>query len=441
MGISASAVKSIGNTVNHLFGPYIKSNYQPNYSQNDLNLLENIIRLPYMTHGSWAGRLVLINELRELFYQARQMSNINFQNLNQRYNRLLIEPIFKMQLHNKISEIIQNYSITDQGRNEICWSHAIATAIHLSQSRIVGREAVLIDEILQRILSEFGYQAQKLENVMRIVLPRFKLHYKQVNPINLTDIIVNSRVCVADFWLNGTQWYNFSKFFNDPNNKKRAITANDINRKPKQSEIRGVKLEEGGHVVVLIDMNKDELTFMNSWGENWGDNGIFRVKLGAFDINFYDIFWYESDLSKSEIRLWNERCQEALQTFYQIIDGIEEEIEESKDLIYTAQVSFILEECSNLFHIEECKEIFPGSQVAREVLSLIGYEENDENNKTNKDYMKKLKRNSNIVINGSVIRAQQIDVMVTILAQLSAIHKVDDQLHSMINQFWRIEKK
>lgn len=70
MGISTSAVKSIGNTVNHLLGTYIKSNYQPNYSQNDLNLFENIIRLPYMTHGSWAGRLVLINELREFFLSS-----------------------------------------------------------------------------------------------------------------------------------------------------------------------------------------------------------------------------------------------------------------------------------------------------------------------------------------------------------------------------------
>ena len=60
--------------------------------------------------------------------------------------------------------------------------------------------------------------------------------------------------------------------------------------------------KDGGHAVVLINCSNDCLVFMNSWGQDFGDRGSFKVKDAQVldDMKFYDIFWYEMDLKQSE---------------------------------------------------------------------------------------------------------------------------------------------
>ena len=118
---------------------------------------------------------------------------------------------------------------------------------------------------------------------MEHVLPQYHLSFQKVSPKELTEIIANGRVCVARFFLTGVQWHNFCKFFRDPETKNRAITKSDLNRDLTFNEKHG-SLDPGGHAVVLIDATADEWTFLNSWGEGWGDCGKFRVKTGAIEI-------------------------------------------------------------------------------------------------------------------------------------------------------------
>jgi C1A family cysteine protease len=58
----------------------------------------------------------------------------------------------------------------------------------------------------------------------------------------------------------------------------------------------------GGHAVVLVSYDNTCLKFLNSWGKGWGDNGFFRIKDSDVLCNmaFYDIFFYEKDLSQAE---------------------------------------------------------------------------------------------------------------------------------------------
>lgn len=217
-----------------------------------------------MTTESLSNCLVCSTKFRKFFIDVDKQTKISLHDVNKLYQYFIIDPIIKIQWRSKISQIIKEYPITDQGHNKICWSHAIATAIYLSQSRIVGRRVLPFNTIVQSLLNEFGYNGQNIEYVMNKVLPRYKLHFNRASPNDLKDIILKSRICIARFSLNGIQWFNFSKFFNDPTKKNNAISANDINRKPKASEIRGVELEDGGHAVILIDVNDEEYTFMNS---------------------------------------------------------------------------------------------------------------------------------------------------------------------------------
>lgn len=54
----------------------------------------------------------------------------------------------------------------------------------------------------------------------------------------------------------------------------------------------------------MINDNDDKLEFLNSWGTSFADKGFFSIKdENVLDnLKFYDIYWYESDLTQNEIK-------------------------------------------------------------------------------------------------------------------------------------------
>jgi len=112
---------------------------------------------------------------------------------------------------------------------------------------------------------------------------------------------VKGRFIVFSFSLNEKQWDNFSNFFTSNNT---GILSEDILNKD-------CKLEEGpyeAHSVLLIEVKEKYLRFLNSWGSNWGDGGTFKLKKPSIltpygttnSPKFYDIFFYENELSSEE---------------------------------------------------------------------------------------------------------------------------------------------
>ena len=234
------------------------------------------------------------------------------------------------------------------------------------------------------------------------------------------------------------QWYNFSKFFNDPKNIKNAISAFDINRKPKATEIKGCELEDGGHAVILIDVNDEEYTFMNSWGEQWGDHGLFRVKKDAIDITFYDIFWYEKDLKPQEIQIWKNRSVEAIEKFYQICVDIDSIIYTYYNCIYTHPILFLLKHCAKIINNENLRN-YPYYTESRNVLETIGFNIKDETNEQNPNYQVMIKEECGVYVNGFYIVPIAIKKMVTFLTIACTIYDVNEKLKEMVNNFWRNE--
>lgn len=203
-----------------------------------------------------------------------------------------------------VNHNISNFKTTDQGREKICWSHACATVIHMSIARITGRQLPSFISIRDHLLNQFGRQGQRIANVLdKVLYKQYKLRYKSVNENGAKDALIHLRPCVASFHLTALQWFNFGRFF--ASNKTGILTSEIINEKciVPQNEV------DGGHAVVLIDFGDGYLTFLNSWGEKWGDNGKFRVKnsevLGG--VIYYDIFWTVNDLSKNEKLAWNNK--------------------------------------------------------------------------------------------------------------------------------------
>ena len=62
-----------------------------------------------------------------------------------------------------------------------------------------------------------------------------------------------------------------------------------------------------GHVVTYIKDDDRYMTLMNSWGPDFGDRGFFKIAgpwvlSELVPMEFFDIFWYEDDLSKQAQR-------------------------------------------------------------------------------------------------------------------------------------------
>ncbi|KAK8896645.1 hypothetical protein M9Y10_014557 [Tritrichomonas musculus] len=437
MGAITSAVNTIGQQI-ITFSDFIArfALAKEYFGDNNNSLIFAV--LSSLTTESLSNCLVCSTKFRKFFIDVDKQTKVSLHDVNKLYQYFIIDPIIKIQWRSKISQIIKEYPITDQGHNKICWSHAIATAIYLSQSRIVGRRVLPFNTIVQSLLNEFGYNGQNIEYVMNKVLPKYKLHFNRASPNDLKDIILKSRICIARFSLNGIQWFNFSKFFNDPTKKNNAISANDINRKPKASELRGVELEDGGHAVILIDVNDEEYTFMNSWGEQWGDHGIFRIKKDAIDITFYDIFWYEKDLTQHEIQIWKDRSVEAIQTFYQICVDIDSLISMYYNCFYTQPILFLFNNSAKLIS-NSVYSSYPYYKESKNVLETIGFNINDETNEKNENYQVMIKEDCGVVVNGFFIDPDAINKMVIFITISCTIYNVNEQLKEMANKFWRIE--
>jgi hypothetical protein len=83
--------------------------------------------------------------------------------------------------------------------------------------------------------------------------------------------------------------------------------------------------DDGGHAVVLYACDPHSLSFLNSWGSDWGTNGSFRVQSPAVletderrklaPVRFYEVFWYEDDLTPSERAAYAAKVEEKLRTY------------------------------------------------------------------------------------------------------------------------------
>lgn len=85
--------------------------------------------------------------------------------------------------------------------------------------------------------------------------------------------------------------------------------------------IGGSDANPGGHAVVLMKCAPNCLTFMNSWGQQFADGGFFNVENQSVlnDTKFYDVYWTEKDLKRSERgafkREGTKRAEDLLQKF------------------------------------------------------------------------------------------------------------------------------
>ncbi|KAI9341263.1 hypothetical protein DFJ73DRAFT_961535 [Zopfochytrium polystomum] len=202
-------------------------------------------------------------------------------------------------------------------RGGTCYAHATATVLHLALSRIVGRVPPSFAQLRDAIIAKHGKDGGRVVTVLaemchpNTVLPgrSDRLRFAEVDERGARRAVLALRVVVASFRLRDSQWKAFGEFYKD---SPKGVLTSDRLPPPDPRE----KLE--GHAVVLIACKRNHLVFLNSWGKDFADGGMFRVKDGSVLSNpdapmrFYDVYWTLADVTDGEKRAYRLMQEEAV---------------------------------------------------------------------------------------------------------------------------------
>ncbi|RBR19400.1 hypothetical protein FVER53590_29375 [Fusarium verticillioides] len=206
---------------------------------------------------------------------------------------------------------------THQGRKPICYAHAVASVIHMALLRIVSREGGIPSfiEIRDRILSEYPEirEGHPTKEVLSDACIWYRpLHFREVDEKGAREAVLRRRPVLATFGLSNDGWDTFRDHFNESSPMRSAVLTEA------QMAPHFDKEHDGGHAVVLMSCSPESLTFLNSWGSAWGDNGSFKIEnpnvLGHKDrlLRFYDVYWLEKGLTNAERLAFDAKVDEEL---------------------------------------------------------------------------------------------------------------------------------
>ena len=273
-----------------------------------LSYHNNIIR--FFIKKNWN---IPLNGTCNLFVEINNSNDLNqFINLfNESLGQDPIEEINKIIGDSILDTIIEtNYINQFESVKQVgsrCWAYALSAVIYLASSRVFGRKIKKFKDILDKLLEEekalqdsINKQGRKVFKIADKYLKDYKLRGKTISNNEARNAVMKGRPCLCRFDLNKKKWHNFSEFFE---NNPKGILTNQIINKP----VNNINSTAGGHAVVLVEIEENCLKFLNSWGKDFGDNGYFRIENENVldNIEFMDIFWYESDLSQEEINKYN----------------------------------------------------------------------------------------------------------------------------------------
>lgn len=160
-------------------------------------------------------------------------------------------------------------------------------------------------KIRSQLLTCFGdnNDGQHVGIFLSKICPTYRLRHGECDEAGARAAIHARRPVVVTFWLDVNRWDQFSAFYKST--PKGTLTARDM------SAVAGG--EVGGHAVVLVRCDETSLTFMNSWGRTFANNGFFTIDkastleiIGGSRMRFYDVYWITDDLSAEEVAAWKD---------------------------------------------------------------------------------------------------------------------------------------
>ena len=235
----------------------------------------------------------------------------------------LSELLVSVHLDMYINQTTSGFRAKDQGEELTCYAFASAVVLHLAMQRIHGREGEYpsFDELKDEMIREHGKSRAYTCEVLKKICPKYRLHCRKVNIKGAKQAIVKKRPVVAKFYLTDDEWDAFENFYDT--NPVGILTQNelDVRKRPTSPPHR-----TSGHAVVLTSYNSKCLTFMNFWGEEWADNGFFRVQnaevLGD-QLEFFDVYWELDDLTEKEQEKYRKYGSKLAKRLIEFLEGLE----------------------------------------------------------------------------------------------------------------------
>ena len=200
-----------------------------------------------------------------------------------------------------------------------CYANASAAVLHLAMKRIIGRDGGYPDfyELRHELIAKYGEKGAQTKKVLEEVCPKYRLKCKEVDAIGAMKAVSARQPVVARFYLSGAQWDQFSQFYEQK--PKGILTRSYLDSKHHSTS------NPGGHAVVLTSYDAESLRFMNSWGDDWADNGFFRVQNANVlpGLKFFDVFWTLDSLSQEEKRAYDQHGSKIAAKLMRSLQGMQ----------------------------------------------------------------------------------------------------------------------
>ena len=201
-----------------------------------------------------------------------------------------------------------------------CYANASAAVLHLAMKRIIGRDGGYPDffKLRSELISKYGEDGAPTKRVLEEVCPKHRLKCKEVNATGAMEAVSAKRPVVARFYMSGAQWDQFYRFYEE--NPKQILTRSYLDSKHHSES------KPGGHAVVLTSYDAESLRLMNSWGDDWADNGFFRVQNENVlpRLKFFAVFWTLDSLSQKEKTAYEQHGAKIAAKLMRSLQGLQE---------------------------------------------------------------------------------------------------------------------
>ena len=198
------------------------------------------------------------------------------------------------------------------------FTNAPAAVIHLAMKRIIGRDGGYPDffDLRERLIAKYGEHRGCTKDVLKEICPEYRLRCQTVDAIGAMKAICAKRPVVVTFHLTGAQWDQFEKFYKE--NPRGILTRSYLDSKHVSTN------DTRGHAVVLTSYDANSLRLMNSWGDEWADQGFFRVQnTDVLGLKFFDVFWTLDDLTEKEKKAYEQHGAEVAGKLLKSLKGLQ----------------------------------------------------------------------------------------------------------------------
>ena len=209
-------------------------------------------------------------------------------------------------------------------QGQTCYAHASAAVMHLAMKSIIGRDGGYpeFSDLRDKLIAKYGKHGESTEKVLKEICPEYRLRCRKVDANGAMRAICENRPVVVTFYLTGAQWDQFIKFYKYRENSRRILTRSYLDSR------RYSTSASGGHAVVLTSYDADSFRLMNSWKDDWADNGFFRVQKSLSDVldlkfEFFDVSWAKDDLSEKEKKAYEQYGAEVAGKLLKSLKGLQ----------------------------------------------------------------------------------------------------------------------